>query len=51
VARRAPAFPGKRYGDWPVDDPAGQDAETVRRIVDDVDRRVRKMLEDLFDKI
>ncbi len=39
-----PVFPGKRYEDWPVDDPAGQDLETVRRIVDDVDARVRGLL-------
>jgi arsenate reductase len=42
-----PVFPGTRYEDWPVDDPAGQDLETVRRIVDDVDRRVRDLLERL----
>jgi arsenate reductase len=39
-----PVFPGKRYEDWPVDDPAGQDVDTVRCIVDDVDARVRKLL-------
>jgi arsenate reductase (thioredoxin) len=39
-----PVFPGKRYEDWTVDDPAGQDIDTVRRIVDDVDGRVRKLL-------
>jgi arsenate reductase len=39
-----PVFPGKRYDDWPVDDPAGQDADTVRRIVDDIDARVRALL-------
>lgn len=39
-----PVFPGKRYEDWPVDDPAGQDLETVRRIVDDIDARVRDLL-------
>jgi arsenate reductase len=39
-----PVLPGKRYEDWPVDDPAGQDVDTVRRIVDDVDARVRAML-------
>jgi arsenate reductase len=39
-----PVFPGKRYEDWTVDDPAGQDLETVRRIVDDVDARVRELL-------
>ncbi len=42
-----PIFPGKRYEDWPVDDPAGQDIDTVRRIVDDVDNRVRKLLDEL----
>ena len=39
-----PVFPGKRYEDWPVDDPTGQDVGTVRRIVDDVDERVRDLL-------
>ena len=39
-----PVFPGKRYEDWTVDDPAGQDLETVRRIVDDIDARVRGLL-------
>jgi arsenate reductase len=39
-----PFVPGKRYEDWPVEDPAGQDLETVRRIVDDVDGRVRQLL-------
>ena len=42
-----PVFPGKRYEDWPVDDPAGQDPHTVRRIVDDIDRRVRALLTEL----
>jgi arsenate reductase len=39
-----PVFPGRRYEDWPIDDPAGQDVETVRRIVDDIDVRVRGLL-------
>lgn len=39
-----PVFPGTRYEDWPVDDPAGQDLDTVRRIVDDVEARVRALL-------
>ncbi|MDX6275261.1 MAG: hypothetical protein QOJ92_2471 [Frankiales bacterium] len=39
-----PVFPGKRYEDWVVDDPKGQDLETVRRIVDEIDRRVRELL-------
>ncbi len=42
-----PFFPGKRYLDWEVEDPAGQDLETVRRIVDDVDARVRALLAEL----
>jgi len=42
-----PVFPGRRYEDWPVDDPAGQDVETVRRIVDDIDVRVCRLLADL----
>lgn len=44
-----PVFPGKRYEDWPVDDPAGQDIETVRRIVSDIDERVRALLASLPD--
>jgi len=39
-----PVFPGKRYEDWSVDDPAGQDIETVRAIVDDIDGRVRELI-------
>jgi arsenate reductase len=42
-----PYVPGKRYEDWPVDDPKGQDLETVRRIVDDLDARVRALLAEL----
>ena len=42
-----PVFPGKRYEDWQVEDPKGQDLDTVRRIVDDVDRRVRALLAEL----
>ena len=38
-----PVFPGKTYEDWPVDDPKGQDLETVRRIVADVEARVRDL--------
>ena len=43
-----PYCPGTRYEDWPVADPAGQDVETVRAIVDDVDQRVRELLTDLL---
>jgi arsenate reductase len=39
-----PIFPGKTYEDWEVDDPKGQDLETVRRIVADVEARVRDLV-------
>ena len=39
-----PIFPGKRDEDGPVEDPAGQDPGTVRRIVADIDARVRGLL-------
>jgi arsenate reductase (thioredoxin) len=42
-----PYFPSKRYEDWVIDDPAGQDIDTVRRIVDDVDTRVRQLVDEL----
>ena len=42
-----PVVPGKRYDDWEIDDPKGQDLAVVRRIVDDVDARVRALLTDL----
>jgi protein-tyrosine-phosphatase len=43
-----PIFPGKRYEDWEVDDPAGQDLETVRRIRDEIDQRVQKLIRELL---
>jgi protein-tyrosine-phosphatase len=42
-----PIFPGKRYEDWQLDDPAGQGLEAVRPIRDDIERRVRRLLGDL----
>jgi len=39
-----PIFPGKRYEDWQLDDPAGQDAGTVRRIRDDIRGRVETLI-------
>ena len=42
-----PIFPGKRYEDWTVEDPKGKNIDTVRRIVDDVEHRVRALLADL----
>ncbi len=43
-----PFYPGKRYLDWELDDPAGKDTTTVRRIRDDIDARVRALLADLL---
>jgi arsenate reductase len=40
-----PVFPGKTYEDWPLDDPKGQDLDTVRRIVDQVEQRVVELLD------
>ncbi|HEU4423329.1 MAG TPA: arsenate reductase ArsC [Pilimelia sp.] len=42
-----PVFPGKRYEDWQLDDPAGQSIEAVRRIRDDIRGRVEKLLAEL----
>ena len=42
-----PIFPGKRYEDWVLDDPAGQGIEAVRRIRDDIRGRVVTLLADL----
>ena len=39
-----PVFPGKRYEDWQLEDPAGKDIETVRRIRDDIKGRVASLL-------
>jgi protein-tyrosine-phosphatase len=42
-----PILPGKRYEEWTLDDPAGQDVEAVRPIRDDIERRVRHLLDEL----
>ena len=42
-----PIFPGKRYEDWTLDDPAGQDVADVRPIRDEIERRVRVLLDSL----
>ncbi|GAB3892926.1 arsenate reductase ArsC [Kibdelosporangium lantanae] len=42
-----PVYPGKRYLDWDLDDPAGQDVAHVRVIRDEIDRRVRALLAEL----
>jgi arsenate reductase (thioredoxin) len=43
-----PIYPGKRYEDWALDDPAGQDIEKVRLIRDELDARVGKLIRDLL---
>jgi arsenate reductase len=42
-----PIYPGKRYEDWELDDPAGQPVEVVRRIRNDIDARVQQLLAEL----
>ena len=42
-----PWYPGKRYEDWELDDPAGLDVAAVRPIRDEIERRVRGLLESL----
>jgi arsenate reductase len=43
-----PVYPGKRYEDWNLEDPAGQPVEVVRRIRDDIDRRIQQLLAELI---
>ncbi|MCX5598630.1 arsenate reductase ArsC [Streptomyces phaeochromogenes] len=42
-----PVFPGKRYLDWQLDDPAGQGVASVRPIRDEIERRIRGLLREL----
>src|SRR3954462_6992544 len=42
-----PIFPGKRYLDWNLEDPAGKGVEAVRRIRDETERRIRGLLDEL----
>jgi arsenate reductase (thioredoxin) len=42
-----PVYPGKRYLDWQLDDPAGQPLDFVRRVRDDIDGRVRALIDEL----
>ncbi len=42
-----PVFPGKRYQDWELPDPAGLDVTSVRPIRDDIEQRVRSLLREL----
>ena len=43
-----PFFPGKRYEDWKLDDPAGQGIESVRPIRDEIKRRIEALLSELI---
>jgi arsenate reductase len=45
-----PVLPGIRYEDWDLEDPAGEPIEVVRRIRDEIDERVRRVLADLEDQ-
>jgi protein-tyrosine-phosphatase len=42
-----PVFPGKRYEEWTLDDPAGLEVADVRPIRDEIERRVLRLLEEL----
>ena len=42
-----PFYPGKRYEDWELEDPAGKDLDTVRAIRDEIEQRVRTLLAEL----
>lgn len=42
-----PVFPGKRYEDWQLEDPAGQGIDAVRPIRDEIERRIRGLLASL----
>ena len=43
-----PIYPGKRYEDWELEDPAGKDLETVRRIRDELDARIQPLIAELL---
>jgi arsenate reductase (thioredoxin) len=42
-----PIYPGKRYEDWDLEDPAGKDIETVRRILDEIAERVMTLIDEV----
>jgi arsenate reductase len=44
----SPVYPGRRYIDWALDDPAGRPVVQVRAIVEEIDRRVQKLLAELL---
>jgi len=46
-ADACPIYPGKRYLDWDLPDPAGRSVDEIRPIRDEIDRRVRSLLDEL----
>jgi arsenate reductase len=46
-----PIFPGKRYEDWELEDPAGKDLEAVRRVRDDIRGRVERLLAEILPAV
>ena len=48
LRRQLPLHPGRRYEDWPIADPAETDADGVEAIRDDIDTRVRQLLDSLL---
>jgi len=44
-----PVFPGKRYEDWVLEDPAGQDIAFVRKVRDEIKSRVEGLLSELLE--
>jgi arsenate reductase len=46
-----PFYPGKRYLDWELDDPAGQPIEVVRPIVNEIERRTQALLAEILDEM
>jgi protein-tyrosine-phosphatase len=43
-----PFYPGKRYEDWALEDPAGKDIAVVRRVRDEIEQRVRRLVTELL---
>jgi protein-tyrosine-phosphatase len=43
-----PIYPGKKYEDWELDDPQGRDLDAVRKIRDEIDTRVQRLIADLL---
>jgi arsenate reductase len=43
-----PIYPGKKYEDWELEDPAGQDVDAVRKIRDEIDTKVQHLIAELL---